>query len=235
MAGEPGLHSGFVLRSVRFAMVGAAVIASILASAALMGAPAAFADGDPASDVLSNYSAFVPPDANISFQTEARLKALLKAGAAVGFPIRVALINSSADLGTVTSLWEDPGDYSEYLWTEISTCGCQVLVVMPNGFGLWGPSHGPHAIGAAEHAVLAPSPGSGPKLAAAALSAVPLLASAAGHPIPKADIHVQSVSIKAAKTPVAGWIALIVGVLLIAGCWRASVKARPLNLPRRAH
>src|SRR5579875_2662591 len=88
----------------------AAVITSILALTLVCGVPAAFADGDPASDVLSAYSLFDPPDAGVPAATEQRLEALLSASARAGFPIRVALINSASDLGTVTQFWgQRPG------------------------------------------------------------------------------------------------------------------------------
>lgn len=181
---------------------------------------------------------FNPIDSGVPFSTVDRLKGLLVLSQKAGFPIRVAMINSATDLGTVTSLWgKPPRDYAYYLWDELQKLyDGQILVVMPNGFGLWGPPHGHYAVSAAELKVRALSPGHGVSLAAAAMSAVPLLAEAAGHKIPGADdVQVSAPVPDASGTPLAAWLALVLGGLLIAGCWRASLKARPLSLGRKAH
>ena len=128
------------IRTLDWTPVRLAAITAILASAALIAAPAALADGDPASDVLVESVVFNPID-GVSLASQARLEAVLNASARAGFPIRVALIASAKDLGTVTPLWDKPGKYAAYLDTELSlSYRGQVLVVMPNGFGLHGPA-----------------------------------------------------------------------------------------------
>jgi hypothetical protein len=218
-------------------LVGVTVIASILALVALSAAPAALADGDPASDVLVNTTLFNPIDSGIPFATVDRLQGVLGLSAKAGFPIRVAMINSATDLGTVTSLWgKPPYEYAEYLWEELRNLyDGQILVVMPNGFGLWGPPHGRFAVTKAELKVRALAPGKGVSLADAAMTAVPLLARADGHTVPGAA-QVEIVVPRAAgtRTPLTAWLALVLGALLIAVCWRASLKARPLALFRRS-
>jgi hypothetical protein len=214
-----------------------AVITAILASVALIAAPAAMADGDPASDVLVEKLYFQPIDLSLPPATEAQLQGVLAASKRAGFPIRVALIASQTDLGTVTSLWRDPKDYAQYLQTELSLLyGGQVLVVMPNGFGLWGPSHGADAVTSAELAVRAPAPASGAQLAASAIAAVPLLAAAAGHPIPAAELAAATHSATLGEKSAVGTdfspsvvIALLAGLLLIAAAWTLSLRARPLH------
>jgi hypothetical protein len=214
------------------------VITAILASAALIAAPAALADGDPASDVLAGRALFNPIDSGISDGSQARLEALLAASARAGFPVRVALIASQNDLGTATPLWNQPGVYARYLWVELSQLyGGQVLVVMPDGFGLHGPSGGPRAVTSAEAAVRAPSPGPGQQLADAALAAVPLLARADGHRIPASAVAAadragalgEKVAPGATFSPSA-LAALIAGGLLIAVAWTLSLRARPLRI-----
>jgi hypothetical protein len=188
--------------------------------------------------VLVNMTLFNPIDSGIPFSTVDRLKGVLALSAKAGFPIRVAMINSATDLGTATAFWgQPPGKYAHYLWYELQNLyDGQILVVMPNGFGLWGPPHGRYAVSEAEMNVRALAPGHGVSLAAAAMSAVPLLADAAGHNIPGADdVQVVAHPSDAAGTPVVAWLALALGVLLIAACWRASLRARPLSLGRRAH
>ncbi len=221
----------------RFALAAVGVITPILASLALIAPPAALADGDPASDVLANTTLFNPIDSGIPFPTVDRLSGLLSASAKAGFPIRVAMINSATDLGTVTALWgKPPVDYARYLWLELQNLyDGQILVVMPSGFGLWGPPHGRYAVSAAELKVSALAPGRGVSLADAALSAVPLLAQASGHKLREADRTAGNPpTTPAPGTPPAAWIALALGALLIAWSWRASLKARPLSLARRA-
>lgn len=213
---------------------------AILASTALIAAPSAFADGDPASDVLVENSLFNPIGSGVSLSSQARLEAVLRASARAGFPLRVALIAAPNDLGTATAFWRDPKDYARYLWIELSRLyGGQVLVVMPAGFGLYGTHSGPRAVMPAELSVRATAPGPGQQLATAALSAVPLLARAAGHPIPAAALAAAERSAASGSAPAGvgefpatALIALVVGALLIAAAWTASLRARPLVLRR---
>lgn len=183
---------------------------------------------------------FNPID-GVSQASQAKLEAVLNASAGAGFPIRVALIASAKDLGTVTPLWNQPGKYARYLDTELALLyRGQVLVVMPNGFGLHGPARGPRAVSTAEAAVRAPAPGPGEQLATSALAAVPLLAAAAGHPIPTSALAAatHSATLGEKAVPGAGLspsavVALVAGALLIALAWWASLRARPLELRRR--
>ncbi|MGH2861376.1 MAG: hypothetical protein ACRDLT_07685 [Solirubrobacteraceae bacterium] len=208
---------------------------------ALIAPPAGLADGDPASDVLVENTLFNPVDSGVSLSSQARLEAVLNASVKAGFPIRVALIASQADLGTATALWRRPGRYAQYLGYELSELyGGQVLVVMPGGFGLYGPRSGPRTVGRAEQNVRATTPGPGERLATAALSAVPLLARAAGHPIPAAALaRADSSASQGERSNAAGTefttsavIALALGALLIAITWTLSLRARPLGLRR---
>jgi hypothetical protein len=215
---------------------------AILASAALSAAPSALGDGDPASDVLVQNRLFNPIDSGVSPASQARLQAVLGASARAGFPIRVALIASAADLGTATALWRDPKDYARYLWIELSQLyGGQVLVVMPDGFGLYGTRSGAHAVAPAELGVRATAPGAGPGLATAAISAVPLLARASRHPIPESALAAADHASTLGEKPATGTgfspsvvIALLVGALLIAASWGLSLRARPLQIRRKA-
>ena len=225
----PDLNSSLVRRRV--------VITAILASMALIAAPGAHADGDPASDVLVQNTLFNPIGSGVSLSSQARLEAVLSASQRAGFPLRVALIAAPNDLGTATALWGDPRDYARYLWVELSQLyGGQVLVVMPSGFGLYGTRSGPHAVTAAELSVRASAPAAGEQLATAALSAVPLLARAGGHPIPASALAAADRSAASTQQgntgstlPVTAVIALVAGALLIALAWTLSLRARPLQ------
>jgi hypothetical protein len=217
-----------------------AVISVILACATLVAAPGALADGDPASDVLTSLPYFDPVDLSIPASTSAQLDALLTASDRAGFPIRLAMIASATDLGTAAVLWKRPGTYVHYLQTELAGFyDGQVLVVMPNGFGLAGPAKGRHKVTTAELGVKALGPGSGVELAAAALSAIPLLAKASGHPIPASSLtaaqHSRGAAQRAAGKALstAELLALLIGALMMILACRASVAARPLSRGRR--
>jgi cytochrome oxidase Cu insertion factor (SCO1/SenC/PrrC family) len=120
------------------------VIAALLAVLVTAGAFASIAraDGDPASDVLVSQTVFLPSDAGVSAQQQAQLVRLLRASAHAGFPVRVAVISSGYDLGSVTALWRKPRAYARFLGIELSLVHRQpLLVVMPDGFGFNWPGH----------------------------------------------------------------------------------------------
>ena len=99
----------------------------------------ASADGDPASDVLATQSLFMPQDAGVPAGEERRLVEVLSEATRSGHPIRVAVIASAADLGSVTGLWRAPEAYAEFLGEELRLLYTgPLLVVMPDGFGLAG-------------------------------------------------------------------------------------------------
>ncbi len=204
--------------------------ALLLAAGALAGT--ARADGDPASDVLLNYPAFVPSDLGIgAIGAEARLTSVLDAAARQRFPIRVAIIASQSDLGSVTPLWSEPVAYARFLGIELSfVYRGQVLVVMPAGLGLYSSS----AIPAAERAALSamPSPRSSARLLLAALATVRGLAAATGHPLSGSLIAASAPAAPPASTDLLAWLAFAAGALLVALAWAASLRARPLRAGR---
>ena len=190
----------------------------------------ALADGDPASDVLATQSLFLPQDAGISPEQQGQLAGLLQAADRAGYPIRVALIASRSDLGSVTALWRQPQRYAEFLGEELSLVyHGPLLVVMPDGFGFMWPSHS--TPGGASTLAGLHVPASGTALETAAVSAVQRLAGAAGY----------SVSVPAGRVVGAApgssdgmeWIVVALGGLLIAVAWTASFRARPLRFRRR--
>ena len=114
--------------------------AAVLLSGTLT--PLARADGDPGSDVLVYQPLFVGSDAGLSVNQQVQLGDVLRAAARRGSPIRVAIISSRADLGSVTALWRKPQAYARFLGYELSLAYKQrLLVVMPNGFGFNWPGH----------------------------------------------------------------------------------------------
>jgi hypothetical protein len=188
-------------------------------------APSARADGDPASDVLASQDAFLPADAGASARQPAQLTAVVRAAAAHGLPIRVAVISSPADLGSVSALWHRPQPYAEFLGEELSLMfSGQVLVVMPNGFGLY------HAglRAATERAALAHTSSGGSSLAAAAIAAVEQLAASTGHPLPQVSVATGRSTVQTGSGSGAlSWAVLGAGLVLIAVAWTASLRVAP--------
>ena len=113
----------------------AAVLAIMLATWTV--SPAAFADGDPGSDVLVYQDLFAGSDTGLSVSQQVQLGTLLKSASRADVPIRVAIISSQDDLGSVTALWRQPRAYARFLGIELSLAYKQrLLVVMPNGAGV---------------------------------------------------------------------------------------------------
>jgi hypothetical protein len=190
-------------------------------------AAAARADGDPASDVLATQSLFLPQDAGIPVAQQSQLTGLLQASASSGYPIRVAIIATKADLGSVTELWRKPQTYARFLGQELSLLyRGPLLVVMPDGYGFYMQA-GQFPAGESTVAELR-KPVGGAELGTAALTAVERLAAASGYsvPIPPATAT-KSGGGGIGTIPL---IALVIGAALVMLAWTASLRARP---PRR--
>jgi hypothetical protein len=111
-----------------------------LAACALAGT--ARADGDPASDYLLGVQVFIPYDLRVPAAEQKELTSLVHDANSSGYAIRVALIGSAYDLGSVTSLWQKPRPYARFLGAELQfVYKRRLLVVMPNGFGFNWPKH----------------------------------------------------------------------------------------------
>lgn len=155
-------------------------VALTLAAATVLAiAPLARADGDPASDYLIGQQVFFPYDTKFPATQQIQFAQLVQEANKAGFKIRVALIASSYDMGSVTSLYLKPRTYARFLGEEIGFVYKQrLLVVMRNGFGFnW-----PHHSSAAADQTLAKIPISADAdgLLAAAQTAVQRLAAADG-------------------------------------------------------
>jgi hypothetical protein len=155
----------------------------VLAVVATMLVPAAaLADGDPASDVLLGESVFYPYSPPVAARLQKTLNAETAVARRAQFPIKVALIGTPADLGAIPTLFGKPQQYADFLGQEISFGSNRplLLVVMPNGYGVRGLD--PSATHAAA-TLKRPTGSTSNALAQAAITAVPTLAAAAGHPI----------------------------------------------------
>jgi hypothetical protein len=170
----------------------AVVLVAVLWAAA---APAALADGDPASDVLLYQQTFFPYSAPSS-AAKAELLGAVAAAKRAGFGVRVAVIQSRQDLGADPELFGKPQLYARFLDAELRSAGYlgALVVVMPQGFGAAAGgslSHGgkrytPRPAGPLLRAAarLRP-PGSTDSdvLTNAGVTAVRAVSAAAGHPI----------------------------------------------------
>ena len=158
-----------------------ASIFSIVAVAWIVAVPVrpAWADGDPASDFLITNQVFLTSQSAAVSPAQRELLAVVRAANRRGFAIRVAVISSEYDMGSITALWRKPGIYARFLGLELASAyKGRLLVVMPNGFGFNWPGH---SAAAAEGSLAKVLPGtSADGFAAGAQRAVRRLASAAG-------------------------------------------------------
>jgi hypothetical protein len=113
-------------------------LAVVLACLAALAVPATgLADGDPASDYLiaaDAYLPYPPPPAEARAQLTS---AIANAGRQHG-RVKVAVIATPTDLGSIPSLFGRPGDYARFLGQELSySYDAALLVVMPAGYGFY--------------------------------------------------------------------------------------------------
>ena len=198
--------------------------------------PAARADGDPASDFLASQTAFVPADGGFPPSQHAELDELLATAQRRGYPVRVAVIATPTDLGSVSALWRNPSGYARFLGLELPLVfRGTLLVVMPDGFGVT--EVGPRAAAPVPGTTSLPVPPRGESMLLAAIAAVRHLAAAGERPLPApATIATPGGSSGSALGSVdaGSWLALAIGAGLIAAAWTASLRARPLARLRRA-
>src|SRR3954447_15532884 len=114
------------MRRARLAATAVAIAFAALPAAAL-------ADGDPASDVLLGQDAYLPYRPKVPPAVSDGLTATLKKARAAGYPLKVAVIASENDLGSVPDYFARPQEYAQFLQTEISFNKPEpLLVVMSN-------------------------------------------------------------------------------------------------------
>ncbi len=157
------------------------VLATVVLLAALAIPPAAHADGDPASDVLLLQDVYLPYQPVVPKPVSSALMATVKQLHKKGYPLKVAVIASQTDLGTVPQFLGRPGPYASFLESEIKFNKAKpLLVVMEAGYGT--AAVAPN-LASSLTAVPKPSSGSADALGRAAIAAVLKIAAADGHPI----------------------------------------------------
>jgi hypothetical protein len=191
----------------------------------------ALADGDPASDVLASQPLFAPADGGFAQSGLTRLNGLLSSAQRQGAPIRVALIASPADLGSVSELWRRPHSYAQFLGQELSQVyRGTVVVVMPDGDGVYRPPPQPRGVNPIDAAVPR-----GTAMIPAAVSEVQALAHNAGkHLSLPGAVSAHGTGSALSSVDLGSWLALAAGATLIAAAWAASLRARPARRLRRA-
>ncbi len=111
----------------------------VLAAGAILSSPAAGAraDGDPASDVLYFQDVFLPYTAP-SPDLAAELRSAVAASNRAGLRLKVAVVATEQDLGSIPSLFNQQSLYARFLGTELRTFYThRLLVVMPAGVGIY--------------------------------------------------------------------------------------------------
>jgi hypothetical protein len=200
----------------------------VVAMLVLACAPAAWADGDPASDVLLTQDIFFPYAPPVSQRLKTALERVVKAARKAGYPMKVALINTEADLGAYPQLFNQPSKYTDVLSRELATLNphgdplkeVHLLIVMPGGFG--GSNLGDGVDRALGPVQIDPGGGSD-ALSQAAMAAVARIATENGHRVavpPEASVKVS----KSAKKSGGGTSAVVFlapALLLFAGLFVA--------------
>jgi hypothetical protein len=117
--------------------VGALVFAVLTAAIALQPAAPARADGDPCSDFLLVGSLCVPNNPRPSQPQIDRAQKTIDAAKQGGYEIRVAVIGSPTDLGSVPVFFGRPAPYAKFLDAELQSAWTgKLLVVMAAGYGV---------------------------------------------------------------------------------------------------
>jgi len=155
--------------------------AFLAAVIAVLCAPAvALAHGDPASHYLETGSLYPGFDLQPSQDVELQLMGVIDAAKHAGFPLKVAIVASEADVADNPEMLNKPQEYADYVvgalvGSRVPVDG-PVVIVTPVGIGVAGP-------GAEDMASVKTGQG-GDALARAAMTAVRDIAAKAGHPLP---------------------------------------------------
>lgn len=202
-------------RPARRALAGVAALLMLLACAV----PAAsLADGDPASDFLIQQSTFLSPyDGHVPAAEATQLVHMLKVAASKGLSLKVAVIVTPYDLGSVPILFGKPEVYAKFLGEEdYYYWKNELIVVMSDGYGIYEASGAPAADVTAIDHLKPPASKAGSALVVAAERAVEALAARRGIDLSPAAQSSQATQPASAGggLPVA---VLVAGVLVVVG------------------
>jgi hypothetical protein len=163
------------------------VLPLVTVAVALIAAPRALADADPASDILISSDVFLSYQTTIASPEGRALLQLTDAAKRQGYPMKVAVIAQRPDLGAIPQLFRKPDKYARFLYAEDSYVfrGAHLLVVMPNGYGVARVSP---AARRAVKGLPVPNSADATKLARAAADGVRAMAAAEGHRLPAVKV-----------------------------------------------
>lgn len=187
----------------------------VAAAAAVVAVPAARANGDPASDVLITNQVYVGPEVPVPQSDQEQLTKTVAAANERGYPIRVALIAFTGDLGTAVSLWGHPQAYAKFLGSELAfVYRKRLLIAMPSGFGVY---HGRRPVTREQRALAGVQAGKTPvELTRSTTRAVRALAARQGITLPTFE-HKSTATRDRLLIAVAGVLFLL--VVLVPGRW----------------
>jgi hypothetical protein len=194
----------------------------VAAAAALVAVPVARANGDPASDVLITNQVYIGPEVPISNGDRDTLVKTVAAANERGYPIRVALIAFTSDLGTAVSLWRHPRDYAKFLGSELAFVHTKPLLIsMPSGFGFY---HGRKPVANEQRVLERIPPGKTPgALAQSTTRAVRTLAASEGTTLPTFE-HRSTATRDRLLIAAAGVLFLL--IVLVPGRWLRRARGR---------
>jgi hypothetical protein len=162
------------------------VLVTAVLLASLAAPSAAYANGNPAADVLLTQDAFFPYRPEVPDPVQAGLNDTLERARKAGFPLKVAIIASQDDLGAIPQFFGSPQPYADHLESEIAFDKPKpLLVVMPTGFGVAAIAGEPQDV---LEDVDTPDADSGDSLGRTAIEATRALAKAQGKPLPAPDL-----------------------------------------------
>ena len=169
----------------------ALAIVGIAVAVFLFGATARAGHG-PVTDILLNLNVYLPSEPEVCPQLAVSLRNLTDRVTKEGYPLKVAIIGSRADLGRAPQYFGRPQEYARFLGYEIGIYRPgdprvqtreSLVVVMPAGFGFVRSGKAPN-VSLVILGLEAPKGEHPNDLARAAISAVRELADAAGYPVP---------------------------------------------------
>jgi hypothetical protein len=196
-------------------------IAALAACLALIPASAR-ADGDPASDVLLFQDTYLPYQPKVPQNVADGLAATLKKARAKGYPLKVAVIATANDLGSIPDFFARPQEYADHLQGEIAFKKPEpLLIVMPSGYGSANAGDkAPDTLADLDP----PEDNDGDTMGRAAIDATLALAKAAGKEVPAPDLPPPSGEEESGTSP-----AIVFGVpvlLLAIGGGLAALRSR---------
>lgn len=158
-----------------------ATLSAVLAAAMLATTPApGWADADPPSDVLLTQDVYLPYEPAVAKPLAAALQATVARAKQAKYPLKVAVVATTADLGAVPNLFNRPAAYAPFLARELPSSMAPTLVAMPAGLAVANATR-PAAAAAAGVRVDASKESDG--LVRALIEAIPKMATASGRPV----------------------------------------------------